>query len=481
MPSISTHIRSRILLVILVTFFALGIAKLVLGDTVSWDGSVYVGMGKFLFSHGTVGLWETLRPVGLPIILGVFWKLGLDPYSIGQLLALSAGGFVLFFSYRIAERIYEGSGVFAAVLLAFMPLFLTYSTLPMTDTISAALVLGAVYLTLSRKEGRGRLFTAGLLAGLAFLFRFPQGLIVVVLGLIVLAQEWIAGRTLRSAFIAGCWLTLGFAIIVGPFLFVNFLAYTDPFLPMKAGSAIIGRAPAMYIEPWYFYLKSLFQSNAYVLFGIMPLIAFFIRKKWRANVPLIAGIVFLIVYGSYFTHLAHKELRYSLAFIPMATVFAGVGVSMVVNRIRGKRTALVALAILAISGICVTTLSLRYVHKTDGVYDAVIASLESYEQRTGKTPLLLSASPFPVSRGRARVLETLYDDWREVLPKYENTKPNLTHVVIDSCTLETVCRYDVGCTEGKAAALAVFSRDAIIAEDGMAGACHVTLYELHQP
>ena len=40
-----------------------------------WDSGVYIGMGKFLLSLGKIGLWEHIRPVFWPFILGGFWKL----------------------------------------------------------------------------------------------------------------------------------------------------------------------------------------------------------------------------------------------------------------------------------------------------------------------------------------------------------------------------------------------------------------------
>ena len=39
-----------------------------------WDESVYMGMGKYIYSNGQIGLWEDIRPIVLPLILGLFWK-----------------------------------------------------------------------------------------------------------------------------------------------------------------------------------------------------------------------------------------------------------------------------------------------------------------------------------------------------------------------------------------------------------------------
>ena len=42
-----------------------------------WDEAVYIGIGKFMFSYGSAGLFEIIRPLGLPLILGSLWSVGL--------------------------------------------------------------------------------------------------------------------------------------------------------------------------------------------------------------------------------------------------------------------------------------------------------------------------------------------------------------------------------------------------------------------
>ncbi|MDO8661514.1 MAG: hypothetical protein Q7K43_06500, partial [Candidatus Woesearchaeota archaeon] len=49
-----------------------------------WDSGVYIGMGKWLWSLSTSGLWEDFRPVLWPIVLGFFWKIGLNPVFVAR-------------------------------------------------------------------------------------------------------------------------------------------------------------------------------------------------------------------------------------------------------------------------------------------------------------------------------------------------------------------------------------------------------------
>jgi hypothetical protein len=468
MHTIPRQIRIRALILLIAVFCVLEIASAFLPHLTSWDGSVYVGMGKFIFSHGTVGIWETLRPVGFPIVLGLFWKLGIDPYLAGQMLSILASAFVIYLTYKIADLLFEGAGIIAALLIAFTPLFFMYASIPMTDIISTALVLGSVHMVL-RPTSVKNIFLSGLLAGLAFLFRFPQGLVLVVSGLVITVREWQESGTL---------LALGFAVVAVPFFVANSIAYHDPFLPLKAGADIIARVPAPNIRSASFYLDALNKVNVFAIFAILALAYFIKERKYRTSLAWIASIIFLALYLAYFSHLPHKELRYSLAFLPLTLVFASVGLALVLERIGSRSAALCFVALLFATGIYTSRAILLQATKPDGIYDQVGASLREYQKVTGRPATLLSASPFPAIKSNSKIVDTIYDDWREVPAKYTADKSLLSHVLIDTCTLEYDCSYDDGCTDGMAQMFAAMKKDATVAVDGMAGLCHITLYQL---
>ncbi len=445
---------------------------------ISWDGSVYVGMGKYLFSFGHVGLWETLRPVGLPILLGLGWKLGLDPYAFGQVVSIAGAALSLYFAHQLGDMLRPGAGRLSAAVLAMSSLFVTYASIPMTDIVSGAFVLGSVTFALSAQRTRGYVLS-GLFAGLAFLFRFPHGIVFVVSGIAVLMRE---GARLFSNERRMAWFHVlgsgaGFLAVALPFFVANYFAYGDPLLPLRAGSAIIQNFPQLYAHPWSFYLTALFWMNPLVVLAVIPLVAAFAWRGAAARVRTLTVMLFLALYLGYFIHLPHKELRYSLAFLPMIMILAGVGLAWCAERVGGKR----GVTIMAL--VCLVWSATVFWHvgtqstRNDQTYDAVGAALRSYEARTGTAPVLVSAAPFPVSRSNARIVATLYDDWREVLGVYTAHEAETTHVLIDTCTLEAACRFDTHCTDGKSEALKRIESLNTAVVDGMVGACHVTLYE----
>src|SRR3989338_4217094 len=89
--------KHKLFLSIFLLFAVLKIFSLFVAQDIWWDSSVYVGMGKYIYSLGEAGLWESSRPLIWPLILGFFWKLNLDYILFGKL-------FVIFFSLGIDRK-----------------------------------------------------------------------------------------------------------------------------------------------------------------------------------------------------------------------------------------------------------------------------------------------------------------------------------------------------------------------------------------
>ena len=138
-----------------------------------WDGSVYLLMGKSLFSQGASGLWEPYRPLLWPAMLGFFWKLGADPVIWGKVLqtAFSLGSVIVV--YLIGKHLFSRrTGLMAAAFLSFSPTYFSWGNYLYTGIPSTFFGLIAVYLILRR-----RYFLSGLFAGFAFAARFLQFLL----------------------------------------------------------------------------------------------------------------------------------------------------------------------------------------------------------------------------------------------------------------------------------------------------------------
>src|SRR3989338_11534568 len=85
-------------IIFVITFLLFFIWKLMLAfnpHVVFWDESVYIGMGKYLYSDGTIGLWEDLRPIFLPLILGALWEFGAAISTMEIVMLLFSAAFVI--------------------------------------------------------------------------------------------------------------------------------------------------------------------------------------------------------------------------------------------------------------------------------------------------------------------------------------------------------------------------------------------------
>ncbi len=72
-----------------------------------WDESVYLAVGKYLYSSGTVGLWEMIRPPILPIFTGLFWKLGINAAFAGEILSVFFASALLYVNYLISKQFFD--------------------------------------------------------------------------------------------------------------------------------------------------------------------------------------------------------------------------------------------------------------------------------------------------------------------------------------------------------------------------------------
>jgi len=312
----------------LILFIALQILTIYHNNPLWWDEAVYIGMGKYIFSGGSIGFWEEIRPPLVPVFSGVLWKLGFDPLPAGRAMAMlfSAGTIVL--TYLIGKRAFgEKVGIAAAVMLAFTKIFFYFSTLLLSDIISLFFAMAAIYAYISIKSEKA-MFITGILATMAFLARFPMAAVAAAIAVSILASEK-AGRkaafNLESAFNKLCDFISGFLLFVIPYLIANeylYGSFAKPFL--SANKNITKIYSWLYDLGYGFYFNELWVQSTFLAFAAAGAIYFMTKKIWqdKEKLPVFAAALFLMLY---FTLLNHKEARYMLAFLPYLFIIAAYG------------------------------------------------------------------------------------------------------------------------------------------------------------
>ncbi|MEO5646570.1 MAG: glycosyltransferase family 39 protein [Candidatus Paceibacterota bacterium] len=469
------------LITLVVLFVVIRIVTLQHDALPSWDAAVYIGMGKYLFSHGSIGTWEALRPVGLPIMLGAFWKIGIDPYVAGQVISLIISAGLLVLVYFFTERIRPHSGTIAATVLAATAVFFTNSALPITDIISTFFAVLALFLIYKAQTTR-QYFIAGIVIAIACMFRFPQGLMLVI-AMVAIAIKIFYEPTLlkfkkgklgervvtaieRMFSVGG-----GFFLIVVPFLIGNYYFYNNAFLPFIQGAAIIKLYPSLYQKGPLFYVLEVVKADPLFVLGLLP-IGLLWKKEYRTKgiFIVITAIVFI---AGYFTYQVHKESRYMVAFLPYIAMLTACGVTYILEYV--KLPQLLFFGLFAIAGFMVTAGLLFHTTTPD---NKAFHDFNKYFNKT-EGAHILSATPFPFVYANVFLEHDLYSDWNNAYYEYNTLKNQIDYIALDSCNLEQGCADNTHCTDDKEVLLATLRKnDMEVFSATTPAQCQLSIYKI---
>ena len=283
-----------------------------------WDAGVYIGMGKYLFSLGNSGLWEHIRPVFLPIILGLVWFVKIDQVIFGRILEFVLALASIFLFYELAKHYFnKKSAVFAVIIFAFSSVFMQMTYHVYTEVLVVFLVLLSLFLF--EKE---YYIWSGLFLGFAFITKFPAAMFIVPLIFILF---------LRFEFKNSAKVITGFAIPTSVFLVFNFFMYGNPILPLLDARIVLSQVMGCNFFrkfSWNFYFVKLAQENLFHVFAIPGLYFFFKKYRFKQLTPFL----FLFVPLIYFIGLACRDYRYLIMFIPFVSMFSGSGIDFVLKK-----------------------------------------------------------------------------------------------------------------------------------------------------
>ncbi|MEA2037002.1 MAG: glycosyltransferase family 39 protein [Nanoarchaeota archaeon] len=299
-----------ILYLILIMFLLINISYLLNQKGIVWDSAVYVGMSKYIFSSGKIGLWEPARPILLPILIGLFWKMGLDPIISASLVGIVFSSGCVWITYVIGKRVFNKNvALIAAFFLAFSPTFLFYSSAPLTGIISTFFVLLGIYFLLD-----SRYLLSGLFFGLGFVTRFLQLFALVAIIIVLLAYKKNGLKKIIS-------LGSGFSIIVAPYLILNTIIYNNPIYPFLFQVFMSKNSGWIFNESVTFYLISLVNENFLIFFVLIGIAAVLMKKEFK-GVAILTVLLFFLVF---FNSIAHKETRFFLVFLPYLYLLTSYG------------------------------------------------------------------------------------------------------------------------------------------------------------
>jgi len=272
----------------------------------AWDEAVFLAMGKWLYSGGSIGLWEQIRPIGLPATIGWLWKLGLPYIASADIVMLFFTVGCLVLTYLVGAKLYnKWIGVIAALILYVTPVFFKYSFWILTGIPALFFCLLALYMMLLKKY-----WVAGIFCAVAFMYRYPAGLMILALNIVII----LTNKKYKQKLVQ---INSAFGFIILGFLFFNLLVYGSFLEPLllasKHQSSVIGNANGLLGIMFY---PKIILGNIILLFSVFGL-----HKKKSLNIIIPLG-VFLI----YFMAIPHKQERFAILFVPYLAILASAGI-----------------------------------------------------------------------------------------------------------------------------------------------------------
>ena len=266
------------------------------------------------------------------------------------------GALTVYFLGRLAERMYPGSGVFAALFLATSFLHVTFSHIARHWAPSFLCIVGLLWAAYHiYHSGQKRWYVlAGAFGGFAVGTGVVTGVLMFVPALAHFFREGSLIQKLRSAAfwimicITGALTVLTFAL--HPLILQNLLAGADnQGITLTAQKSLYGFAEMAVIEA-----RDMAQSEtAIFIFGLIGLPFFLLRhRKFGAVLALTALLTVLAIYLFHY-----YLLHYVSLILPIFTLFAAVGVYEIV---RMAQTRAVRVGILVAVFALPTLVALRF-------------------------------------------------------------------------------------------------------------------------
>lgn len=391
-----------------------------------WDASIYLGMGHYIYSLGSVGIWEPIRPIAWPLMLGFFWKIGMNDVIMGYILsmAFSIGSALLV--YFIGKKLdNEETGFIAALILSFTPIFFESIFRNMTELPSAFFALLALFFYLEKKP-----FFAGVVAGISFLTKFPNGIVIalLVMGALCLLRIKDAAKTIAGSMIP-----------IIPYLAFNFIMYGNAVGIFSEADAIVKNAGTwLFSGPAYYYLVEILKQNPLYLLSLAGIYALARQKKYIVTAIAIA-------FFAYFSIHIHKEIRFAVLMLPYFAVLAAMGIKSILK----QKWAFWAIAAITLA-VFVTHLPTEY--ETGSAYEGYVKYLEGKEVNgevlTMHPAVNLYSAKAAIPMYYPVFNSQLAQKWIDYI---KQNKERISYAFLDTCEGGMLCHPDEkGCGEKKA-------------------------------
>ncbi len=432
-----------------------------------WDGGVYIGMGKHIYSGGEQGLWEHIRPPLLPFALGLFWTLGLDTALLGRLLEIILMLGIVWLTYLLAKHwTNEPTAIISAIIVAVSPIFYYLSFHQYTEIPSTFFVLLSLWL-LTKKYP----LYAGLAAGGAFLAKFPAGMIIAIILLyLAVNKEW------KQALLA----SLGFTLAALPYFIWSWIAYGSPLATFVAAQDAINRALGCNVlraRPWYEYFRLLFVETKLHLFALPGIFA--LTQRWKKNHLLL--VLCIIVPLLYFSQLSCRDYRYLTLFLPFVAILTAYGIYWTIDYFTANKKIFIFIVVLLTLWMLHTSI-LFYNTNEKQTPSAIEEDYFGFIDTVDTKKELWTANPIVAVYTDKQLLKIYYPIYdtkagRDFVTYVNTNKDNIGAVILDNCGGGIICPpNDEACEQQTQELIDTLDKQFSRAYDKQSGRCWYTIW-----
>ncbi len=344
----------KYILCILIFSFIVQSAIILRTPDIWWDEGTYIGMAKFLFSGGMSGFMEFYRPIILPIIIGVGWKIGLNPITFGKIFSMICGLMTIYMTYFIAKKVHnQNVGIIAALVISTTYYFLFFSTKILTGIPSLLLILLAINELANNDLREKNVARAGVLVALAFLMRYTAIMIIpaILLGILINSKK-VKETTLSSVIAKNSVFSspekdskyeyaisnikvffATFCATLAPYFIGAYLVYNDPLYSISRAISGIQSAEGYFTATAMDLAAQIFQQNPLLVFSLVGICYY--MKKADANKIIILAALAMAVFMIANTPV--KVLRYTIIALPFLSITAAFGIYAILKKLQIRK------------------------------------------------------------------------------------------------------------------------------------------------
>ena len=424
--------KYRQIITIIAVFLIIKFLTLNLYKIIWWDPAVNIGIGKYIYSFGSAGLWESSRTLVWPLMLGLLWKTGLNVFFAGRILDIIFGALCILMAYLIGERLFDKkSALLTSLLLALSPTFFFFNGIMLTETSSTFFALAAIYFFITDKY-----FISGCFFGIAFMARFLQlfAFIAAILPILLYHKNRI--KNLKRIF-------LGFAIASAPFFIINLAMYHNPFFPfLQQVYLSVNSGWVNYHQINYYFIELLKENSLYLLFVFGIFLIFKNHDKNKKIIPIafLPGFIF-------FNLIKQKEMRFLIILFPYMYLLISYGIVYLLDKLKNNLFKKIICILIILSFILSGAQAYEYFKSETAKINQYLELQAKLESDNVKGKIWISSPIIPVFSSKKISYLMYYPVFNEEKKnEIESLKPDF--IFLDSC--DFACRQsDSACENNK--------------------------------